>query len=81
MAETRSNRRVKDMEIGGGHHIWVENAREAANTTPSKFWRNLPRPQGDFPAPAPAPSGLRAIQDTQSDESMESKGRIVNRYL
>lgn len=61
---------------------WVENARTAARILGG---RTLKKPEAParpgFPLTASFQAGLRSLEQTQSLEALESKGRIIDLFL
>ncbi len=69
------------MEVTGTQS-WVETARSAARLlrADSASKTHLPA-EFEFPEIIPAPTGLRGLEETQSQETLESKGLVVNYYI
>ena len=69
------------MEVTGTPE-WIRLARAAARTIADRLKTASPSPsQESFPEPPTTQSGLRGLEQTQTPESVEGKGLIVNRYL
>jgi len=61
---------------------WVENARNAARILGRRSLKKPEAPaRSGFPLAAASQAGLRSLEQTQSLEALETKGRIIDLFL
>ena len=69
------------MEVTGTQS-WVETARAAARLLRADFApKTRPPAELRFPEIASVPTGLRGLEETQSQDALESKGLVIDYYL